>query len=74
VRAGQPPYSPGLQPSDFWLFGSPKSSLAGCKLNKPNKHLEVIATNLEKVPREKLDDISMERITRVKSVVETKGY
>jgi histone-lysine N-methyltransferase SETMAR len=52
-RVPHPPYSPDFAPSDFWLFGHLKTSLAGQTFDDPEQPLEGIAKFLNEIqPRE----------------------
>jgi hypothetical protein len=42
LRLPQPPYSPGLAQSYFWLFGHVKSALNGSKFEGPDELLQGI--------------------------------
>jgi hypothetical protein len=42
ARAAHPPYSPGLSPCDFWLFGFLKESMKGMELSIKDQIVEEI--------------------------------
>jgi hypothetical protein len=50
VRVPQPGYSPDLAPSNFWLFGDMKRSLANKHFTNPEDLLAAIADVMEEVP------------------------
>lgn len=56
-RAPQPPYSPDIAPSDFFLFGYIKSKLNG-------KHFDSVESLIEEV-QEILSEISKETLKKV---------
>jgi histone-lysine N-methyltransferase SETMAR len=49
VLVPHPPSSPDLAPSDFWLFGYMKASLAGKSFNRSEELLDGINTFLEEI-------------------------
>jgi histone-lysine N-methyltransferase SETMAR len=54
-RAPHPAYSPDLAPSDFYLFGSIKQLLSGCKFTNQDSLLQAVSdilVGIEKVPLE----------------------
>jgi hypothetical protein len=56
VRVPQPPCSPDLAPSDFWLFGNLKESLAGQTFDDPEELFDAIIDFLEAIPCQTLID------------------
>ena len=54
IRAPQPPYSPDIAPSDFYLFGYMKEQLKGCKFSSKEALLSEIISILELIPKKKI--------------------
>jgi len=48
----QPPYSPDLAPSDFWLFPTPKMCLKGTRFASMEDIKSNAAAKLRKIPKE----------------------
>jgi hypothetical protein len=49
ITVPSPPYSPDLAPSDFWLFGQIKISLAGRVFNDVDELLEAVIQFLNEI-------------------------
>jgi histone-lysine N-methyltransferase SETMAR len=54
LRAPNPPYSPDLAPSDFWLFGHLNAALAGQQSLGPDDLLTGVQECLSEIPRSRL--------------------
>jgi hypothetical protein len=61
-----PPYSLDLAPSDFWLFGHIKTSLADRVFSHINKFLEAVIPFLTEIHPSELQLVFHHRIERVK--------
>jgi hypothetical protein len=73
VTTPHPPYGPNLVPSDFWLFGHTKESIARRVLNDVNELLEVVIEFVNKIQLSKLRRAFHHWIERVKSAFAKKG-
>jgi histone-lysine N-methyltransferase SETMAR len=65
-RVPQPAYSPELAPSDFWLFGHLKNSLAGRMFDDPEELWDGITSFLEKVQPSELHVVFSHWVERVR--------
>jgi histone-lysine N-methyltransferase SETMAR len=72
-RVPQPAYSPDLAPSDFWLFGHLKTSLAGRMFDEPGELLDGIRSFLEEVRPSELQIVFSHWIERVRWVLANNG-
>jgi hypothetical protein len=54
LRIPHPLYSPDLAPSDFWLFGRIKTTLAGAKFDEAEQLLNAITEFLNTISVEEL--------------------
>lgn len=72
-RIPQPPYSPDLAPSDFYLFGTVKRQLENRELVAPEDLLRAILQILARIPREELMDVFNAWIERVRWVIANNG-
>ena len=72
-RAPQPPYSPDLAPSDFYLFGYMKEKLKGYKFNSKEELLSAIISILEAIPRKKLKEVFLTWERRLQQVITSNG-
>jgi histone-lysine N-methyltransferase SETMAR len=59
-RAPQPPFSPDLAPSDFYLFGKPKTTLMGSIFENEQELLDGIMRVLDRTARDELESVSEE--------------
>jgi histone-lysine N-methyltransferase SETMAR len=69
----QPPYSPDLSPSDFFLFGYVKSQLRGKKCKDSETLLTEIRGIVSSIPVRKRVEVFEEWIWRLKSVISSGG-
>jgi hypothetical protein len=69
-RVSQPAYRPDLAPSDFWLFGHLKNSLAGRMFDDLEELLDGITSFLEEVQPSKLHVVFSHWTERVSWVLE----
>jgi histone-lysine N-methyltransferase SETMAR len=72
-RVAQPAYSPDLAPSDFWLFGHLKTSLAGRMFDEPGELLDGIRSFLEEVRPSELQIVFSHWVERVRWVLGNNG-
>ena len=72
-RAPQPPYSPDLAPSDFYLFGYIKGLLAGRSFNSAEELLSAVDEILSEISETTLMRVFKEWEERLKQVIELKG-
>ena len=72
-RAPQPPYSPDIAPSDFFLFGYMKEKLKGCRFNSKEELLETIHLILNEISEEKLKEVFLEWESRLQQVIASNG-
>ena len=72
-RAPQPPYSPDLAPSDFFLFGFLKNQLEGEKFDDFEQLHEKINEILTEISKETLAKVFDEWIERCQWVINNKG-
>ena len=72
-RAPQPPYSPDIAPSDFFLFGYMKEKLKGCIFNSKEELLEAIYSILETISEQKLKEVFLEWERRLQQIIASKG-
>jgi transposase len=70
-RVLQPAYSSDLAPSDFWLFGHLKKSLAGRMFDDPEELLDGVTSFFEEVQRSELHIVFSPWVERVTCVLKT---
>ena len=68
-RAPQPPYSPDIAPSDFFLFGYMKEKLKGRRFNSKEELLEAIHSILGAISEQKLKEVFLEWERRFQQVI-----
>jgi hypothetical protein len=73
VRMPHPPDYPDISPSDFWLFGHVKNSLAGRTFDVPEQLLEAIIGLLDEIQPSELDVVFSHWIERIRWVLENNG-
>ena len=73
IRAPQPPYSPDIAPSDFYLFGYIKQKLQGCKFESVDQLLGKVNEILEDISTEVLKKVFLEWERRLRQVIESDG-
>jgi histone-lysine N-methyltransferase SETMAR len=69
-QASHPPYSPDLEPSDFYLFGYVKGNLMRYRTETPSELLVRIRTFLAEIPREILNTAFLEWMERLQKCVQ----
>lgn len=72
-RAPQPPYSPDIAPSDFFLFGFVKEKLKGCKFESKQELLSAIGSILEEIPKAVLISVFLDWERRLEQVITSDG-
>ena len=72
-RAPQPPYSPDIAPSDFYLFGYLKEKLKGYKFNSKEELLSEIISILEEIPEQKLKEVFIAWERKLRQVITSNG-
>jgi len=72
-RAPQPPYSPDLAPSDFFLFGWLKGKLAKRKYRTEDELFEAVDEILGTLTVEKIQEVFQNWIERLDQVIATNG-
>jgi hypothetical protein len=70
-KTPHPPYSPGLVPTDFFLFGDVKRQLSGCSFNSAADLLAAIHHILDGYDRSTLISVFEEWMWRVRQCVDT---
>jgi hypothetical protein len=68
-----PPYSPDLAPSDFFLFGHVKHSLAGAAFASRSELFEAIPSVVTEIPREILHRVFDDWLERLDWVAKNHG-
>jgi hypothetical protein len=63
-RDRQPPFSPDLAPSDFYLFGKLKTTLMGSVFGNEQKLLDVIMRVFDRITRDELESVFEEWVAR----------
>jgi histone-lysine N-methyltransferase SETMAR len=72
-RAPQPPYSPDIAPSDFFLFGYTKDKLKGLTFASENDLFEEIKNILSKISIDTLHSVFHEWLRRLQKVIDSGG-
>jgi hypothetical protein len=72
-KAPYPPYSPDLEPSDFFLFGSVKGKLMEYRAETPSVLFVRIRVILAEIPRETLNAVFLEWMERLQKCVQVDG-
>jgi histone-lysine N-methyltransferase SETMAR len=72
-RVPQPGYSPDLAPSDFWLFGHLKNSLAGRMFDDSEELLDGTTSFLEEIQPSELHVVFSHWVERLRWVLENNG-
>jgi histone-lysine N-methyltransferase SETMAR len=73
LRVPNPPYSPDLAPSHFWLFGHVKTAFVGQTFEEPEELLEAVTECLNEIQRLELELAFSHLPERVRSVLANKG-
>lgn len=73
TRLPQPPYSPDLAPSDFFLFGYLKSKLEGCVFASEEEVLEKVIDVLSQIEKDVFQSVYNEWILRLRACIERGG-
>jgi hypothetical protein len=72
-RAPQPPFSPDLTPSDFYLFGKVKTALMGAVFDDENQLFQAVMTVLEAISREEFERVFEEWLARLDACIQRDG-
>ena len=72
-RAPQPPYSPDIAPSDFFLFGYIKNKLKGRKFNSVDQLLDKVKSILKGIKKKTLEKAFLDWEARLREVIRTNG-
>jgi histone-lysine N-methyltransferase SETMAR len=72
-RAPQPPFSPDLAPSDFYLFGKLKTALMGATFEDAEQLLQAVMTVLNGISRDELERVFSEWLVRLDACVPQGG-
>lgn len=73
IRLPQPPYSPDIAPSDFFLFGYLKMMLEGLAFTDPEECFIQVRRILTEINEETLQRVFDEWIGRLKMVIQREG-
>ena len=73
IKAPQPPYSPDIAPSDFYLFGYIKHKLQGCIFESREDLLDQVNEILEEIPHETLIKVFLDWEKRLQHVINSNG-
>ena len=73
TRVPQPPYSPDIAPSDFFLFGHIKNEILGMDVTSETQLLETITRSIEKIPKAVLIAVYNEWQKRLQWVIDSAG-
>jgi histone-lysine N-methyltransferase SETMAR len=72
-RAPQPPFSPDLAPSDFYLFGKVKTALMGATFEDAEQLLQAVMAVLNGISRDELERVFEEWLVRLDACVQQGG-
>ena len=72
-KAAQPPYSPDIAPSDFYLFGYIKELLKGARFESPQQLYSAITEILSGISPETLTSVFMKWEDKLQGVSEANG-
>jgi hypothetical protein len=73
IRMPQPPYSPDLAPSDFYLFGTVKNRLEQIQASDADDFFEQLTEILNSISPEELERVFAAWIDRIRQVSEGNG-
>jgi hypothetical protein len=73
TRAPHPPYSPGLSPCDFWLFGFLKEPMQGMGLSTEDQIVEAITTIWWRVTFDTLHSVFQEWMQWLNWIIKNNG-
>jgi hypothetical protein len=68
-RASQPPFSPDLAPSDFYLFGKLKTTLMRSVFENEQRLLDGIMKVLDRITRDELESVFEEWAARLEACI-----
>ena len=69
----QPPYSPDISPSDFWLFGKLKRELRGINVKTIEELKKITLEKLKKINKKEFSSVYRNWIERLNYVINNKG-
>ena len=72
-KAAQPPYSPDIAPSDFYLFGYLKEVLQGARFESPEELYSAINEILSEISPEILTSVFLKWEEKLQGVIEANG-
>ena len=72
-RAPQPPFSPDLAPSDFYLFGKLKTALNGAEFEDEGELLDAVMSVLNGITRDELESVFGEWVARLDACIQGGG-
>ena len=72
--APHPPYSPDLAPSDFYLFGTLKSRIAGLEFQDSDEIKEWILEQMEETSKDEYQRVFHLWKTRLQACIDIDGY
>ena len=72
-KAVQPPYSPDIAPSDFYLFGYLKEVLKGQRFESPEELFSAIREILDAISPEILTSVFLKWEDKLQGVIEANG-
>jgi transposase len=72
-RLPNPPYSPDISPSDFYLFGKVKKALIGQEISDKIDLLEVVTEILTGISHDELQAVFRSWVERVQAVIDADG-
>ena len=73
IKAPQPPFSPDIAPSDFYLFGYIKKVLEGQSFDSPEQLLQTVNQILDSIPSQELQDTFQNWQMRLNQVITNNG-
>jgi hypothetical protein len=71
--APQPPFSPDLPPSGFYLFGKVKTALMCVVFDDENQLFQAVMTILHEISREELERVFDEWLARLDACIQRDG-
>jgi hypothetical protein len=72
MRASRPHYSPGITPSDFFLFGDVKRQLSGCSFDQADDLPTAVQEILDGFDKPKCIKVFEKCVRRLEQCIETK--
>jgi hypothetical protein len=72
-RLPHQPYSPGISPSDFYLFGKAKNALIGREISDAIDLLEVVTEILSGISHDELQVVFRSWVKRLQALIDANG-